>query len=78
MGWPEDEIYKRRDEVFAEIHADVKYLREKIDDQKLALATHEAKDERLQGWILKIGVAVLIIVAANGGIPALKALFHVG
>ena len=79
MGWPEDkDIYQKRDAIFSEIHSDVKYLRERIDDQKVALADHIKKDETFQSWMIKIGVIVLIIVVANGGISAIKTIFHVG
>lgn len=81
-AWPEnksnEEVYQRRDFILAEIHADVKYLRERVEQQKIDLQEHEKKDEKVQGWIMKIGVMVLIIVAANGGMEALKVLFKIG
>lgn len=79
-----DDIYEQRDKLLIEIHksvitteAVVCHLRERVEETKQDLKAHEQKDEKLQGWILKIGVVVLIIVAANGGLGALKVLFKV-
>lgn len=72
------EIYQKRDLLLTEIHTDLKYIRQRIDDQKIALKEHEQKDEKIQGWILKIGIGVLVIVLANGGMEALKVLFKIG
>lgn len=79
MGWPEDkDIYQKRDQMFSEIHSDVKYLRERVDDNKKTLDEHIKDDKSFQGWVLKIGIIVLIIVVANGGVTAIKTIFHVG
>ena len=79
-----DDIYEQRDKLLTEIHksvitteAVVCHLRERVEETKQDLKAHEQKDEKLQGWILKIGVVVLIIVAANGGMEFLKSLFKV-
>ena len=77
-----DDIYEQRDKLLIEIHksvitteAVVCHLKERVEETKQDLKAHEQKDEKLQGWILKIGVIVLIIVAANGGFEAVKLLF---
>ena len=78
----EREIYKNRDIMLAEIHSDMKYIRQGVEEGKADLKSHEAKDEKFQekihekiGWGIKIAIAVLIIVAANGGLSAIKTLF---
>ncbi len=79
-----DELYQKRDIMLAEIHKDVGFLTENLKTHKADLNDHKVDDENFQksmenkvGWILKIGVAVLVIVAGNGGMSAIKTLFHV-
>ena len=76
-----DDIYEQRDKLLTEIHksvitteAVVCHLRERVEETKKDLKEHETEDKKIQGWILKIGVIVLIIVAANGGHNAIKTL----
>lgn len=83
-GYTPEDIYRNRDVMLAEIHKDVTYLRANLDDHKKELVDHKADDDKFQssmdnklGWAVKIGVVILVIVAANGGLSAIKVLFHV-
>lgn len=77
------EVYQKRDILLAEIHSGIARLEEKVDEGKEALKNHKIDDEKFQekidkkfDWMLKIGVIVAIIVAANGGLSAIKTLLH--
>mgnify|MGYP001585148720 CR=1 FL=1 len=92
-GWPnkewreysKEEVYSKRDLMMLEIHSGMQRVEEKVDAEKAALIEHKKDDKEIHdkidkkiGWILKIGVIALIIVAANGGMEAIKTLLKIG
>lgn len=81
----DSEVYQKRDLILQEISDRTKYLVERADKSDEALKIHLVDDKDFQkeinskmSWGIKIAVIVLVIVAANGGMTAIKVLFHIG
>ena len=79
------DLYHKRDMIMQKLLDNSEFMKERFTDYKKEFEEHVVEDRTFQKHIesklslgIKIAIVVLIIVAANGGWPAIKMLFNIG